>query len=354
MTCAPLLTELQRKEFMYLPDTKEHLQMRLFFAKEGPLMNPFLVGKDGKRLVLMYHFTTLEPAQLDAFYNEVDLLMKQAGLPIRFNTRPSMPVLHLTPAMEQAVARDMEQLVREPQTFLQAVRISNYPEKWITRLLSQKGNEGINERDVDGMMPLDILIRSGQTKAARLLIQAGAQSVRSLQDALLEAIRWQKHAAVRTAVSLGAVVSEDDWLAIVGENDTEMARILIGMGVSIPIDTGFFIEAISGTSDDNREMLEILMRQGADINGVSNGFTPLGFLVKNGDYQAEEKIKLILSLGADPDKIDKHGFTPLDYAQQKNQRKIYDLLMQARKHQKKYPQEKNEEGAQKLLIRSNL
>ena len=97
--------------------------------------------------------------------------------------------------------------------------------------------------------------------------------------------------------------------------------------------------------EDNEEMITYLLEQGADINQENNyGQTPLHFstyrscsrddeIEKPSDRKGEEKkdkekmMKYLVEHGADVNKKDKNGQTPLKIAKQKENERVIEYLM---------------------------
>ncbi|RPJ08502.1 MAG: ankyrin repeat domain-containing protein [Spirochaetaceae bacterium] len=80
----------------------------------------------------------------------------------------------------------------------------------------------------------------------------------------------------------------------------------------------------SAVSDNNPELADYLMAQGASVNSVRNGETPLMFAVRKGRTSMVEHI---ISRGADIEIRDSDGLTPLMRAVQNKDVEIVGLLL---------------------------
>lgn len=78
--------------------------------------------------------------------------------------------------------------------------------------------------------------------------------------------------------------------------------------------------ALSG----DQETVRLLIDQGADLNAAQvGGYTPLHQAAAAGRL---ELVLLLLSAGADPDKLCDHGKRPRDYAQERGHREVVEAL----------------------------
>jgi len=93
-----------------------------------------------------------------------------------------------------------------------------------------------------------------------------------------------------------------------------------------------------------KEVSELLISEGADVNAANDngnlglGRTPLHFAALDGP---NEIIELLIAKGADVNQKDVNGETPLDWAEETNNKEIADLL---RKHGAKTGEELKAEG----------
>lgn len=172
-------------------------------------------------------------------------------------------------------------------------------------------NEQINRLDREGYTPLAYVAQNGCIMIAQLLVESGAEA-----NASAERSRW-------TPLLFAAQ-----------QRHTDIVRYLLAHGANVNAKAFFgqtpLTEAILGSvfnygSKGNRdETIQTLLLSGADVNlqGIYS-WTPLMTAVFRGDA---DLVRLLISKGADISAKDKEGKTALDYAQERDERKIMDIL----------------------------
>ena len=161
-------------------------------------------------------------------------------------------------------------------------------------LLSYEANVNIKTYPVP---PLIIAITQNNIKIARALIEAGANIDErdgiNYCTALIYASLAVKPVLVETLMQSGADVNATSKS---GMNPVHALTLIK-------------IEASNITEVDRNEILLLLIHGKADINAqAKNGNTPLHYAVRTG---LTNVIKMLLRAGADPDKLNKVGMTPL-------------------------------------------
>jgi ankyrin repeat protein len=166
----------------------------------------------------------------------------------------------------------------------------------------------INRPDVDGRMPLHVAAEKGRWPVAKLLIKNGAD---------INALDRDGHSPVYTALMAGR---------------TQVVQHMVKMGASIDADE-LLAEAVrNGVAD--RDVVELMLQQGADINQLTReGETPLILAIRK-----EERllVKRLVLYGADVNKPGTSGDLPLNIAKTLGNSSIIRLLQQngARESQK--------------------
>ena len=167
--------------------------------------------------------------------------------------------------------------------------------------------------------PLDWAIRGKHTEIAELLRKHGGKS--GVEDSIQVAASMGNIQAVKQHLAVGADVNvKADKFGITplhlavdgGHRETVELLIVNGADVNAKDNKGrtpLHFAVIFG----HKEITELLIVNGADINAkVSDiGWTPLYYAAFNGHKEIAE---LLIATGADVNAKNKHGETPLDYA----------------------------------------
>ena len=74
----------------------------------------------------------------------------------------------------------------------------------------------------------------------------------------------------------------------------------------------------------HKEIVELLIAKGADVNAKYEGWTPLHTAVEGGHKEIAE---LLIDNGADVNAMDKDGRTPLHFASAKGHKEVAELLI---------------------------
>ena len=75
------------------------------------------------------------------------------------------------------------------------------------------------------------------------------------------------------------------------------------------------------------EMVELLLRNGANVNAGTRSFSPLHLAVARDDPGHQEAVKILLSHGADVNAKTEYGYTPLDIAIRHGYKNLWTLLL---------------------------
>lgn len=172
-------------------------------------------------------------------------------------------------------------------------------------------NEKINRFDRDGYTPLAYAARSGCIDMVKILIGKGATV-----DAMDEHSRWTP------------------LLQAADQRHAEVVRYLLAHGANVNAKAGFgqtpLTVAMVGTvfrygPEGNRDAtVQALLSSGADVNLAGKfAWTPLMTAVFQGDTNL---VQLLIRKGADLAARDKNGKTALDYAVERNEQEIADIL----------------------------
>lgn len=156
----------------------------------------------------------------------------------------------------------------------------------------------INQPDREGQMPLHVAAERGRLVISRMLIEHGAQ---------LEARNRGGHTALETAVLAGKI---------------QVAQLLLRRGATLDAPALLF-EAICADANF-RDVLEFLVRQGADVNALDDsGDTPLVLAARLGRRLL---VKRLIDQGADVNLPSAGGVTPLAAARATGNRDVIRLL----------------------------
>jgi ankyrin repeat protein len=201
------------------------------------------------------------------------------------------------------------------------------------RAFVQSGAD-VNAADEFGCTPLHWAAAANVNDVADFLVANGADVNAEDNDGLTPLLAARRLDMIRFLVSKGADVNvKGDTLgytrlhkACQFENDLDVATFLISKGADVNTRNNWGITPLIGTSTNgNREMVQLLIDNGADVNmGYWNG-TPLLVAAAAGHTDV---VKLLIDKGANINASDDRGRTPLSRAQQQGHSKIVELLRQ--------------------------
>lgn len=179
----------------------------------------------------------------------------------------------------------------EDQTPLMFAALSGNPE--LVKLLLDKG-AFINAKDKLGHSVLGYAASSGDVKTMQLLIDKGISTdIVVLNDAL--------------------------GYSNISKNNDDVIKLLLKYGASINGDNIGYSPLIWAILCRNMESIRSLIANGADVNytNINDGYTPLMHAMMkdiHGEYDSKKSIdilELLISSGADVNKTDKNGETPI-------------------------------------------
>ena len=182
-------------------------------------------------------------------------------------------------------------------------------------LSSATRDEEINRYDREGYPPLAYAARSGCIEIVKRLIGEGAAV-----DAMDDHTRWTP------------------LLRAADQRHAEVVRYLLAHGASVNAKARFgqtpLTVAILGTvfsygpKGNRDETIQALLLSGADVNLQGEfSWSPLMAAVLRGDA---DLLRLLISKGADLSAKDEEGKTALDYAEERDEREIRDMLKNRR------------------------
>lgn len=156
----------------------------------------------------------------------------------------------------------------------------------------------INQIDVDGRRPLHVAADRGRYVIAKLLLKYGAD---------INAKDRQGHTPIHSALLAGR---------------TQVADLFIKKGADFDADV--LLEQIVASDTSDRDVIEFLIKQGADIDHLDKtGNSPLTSAVSRNQ---RVMAKLLIAAGADVNKSSAAGLRPLDLAKKQENPNIIRLL----------------------------
>jgi ankyrin repeat protein len=199
--------------------------------------------------------------------------------------------------------------------------------KIVCALLTAGANPGI--ANINGATPLHVCALNGDTSAAKLLLQAGADIEAkdfAGKTPLIQAVQNRRFPSIvefflRSGANL-SIIDTNGWTPffhIVSSFrlwDNEKAGKRLNLSLFIPADTMIELRdkegntpLIAATAHGEGVPVEWLIKNGANINAANNkGLTALHFAALLND---SDMVCRLLSQGADPGKIDSAGRSPL-------------------------------------------
>lgn len=187
-------------------------------------------------------------------------------------SEPSPPTLGLYPAIDRG---DLDQVKRHIH--------------WDT---------DINQETADGRSPLHLAAELGRPVITRMLVDNGAE---------LEALDRQGRTPLYGALMAGR---------------TQVAELLISRGAGLDPDLLLRETVVNGVGD--RDVLDLLLRHGADINRLgADGNSPLTLAI---NHRQRVLVRLLIANGADVNQPDANGQLPLQLANSIQNQAIVQLL----------------------------
>ncbi|HEV2601146.1 MAG TPA: ankyrin repeat domain-containing protein [Candidatus Babeliales bacterium] len=245
--CHKILELLQNQGSLF-KDSKS-IQLRLFFSKAGPLLNPDMGAK-------MFRFTTLTPQQLQEYKRHVaavsaklfaqyqEPLLRRMKKSLLGNKEYAVPAeavqpRPLTPQEKSTVSQALDRL-SIPEVF-EAVAMPNAIEMIKNSLA--KGAD-INAKDDNGKTGLMIAVEKGLSKVAEFLIEQKANldvhyasgdtllivAVRTGQIPIIDALIRQK-----VDLNIQDSIKKTALMYAARNGDLAMVKLLVGAGADVDI-----------------------------------------------------------------------------------------------------------------------
>jgi ankyrin repeat protein len=112
------------------------------------------------------------------------------------------------------------------------------------------------------------------------------------------------------------------------ENSVETAKMIIDAGADLnATDSLGWTVMLIAAQNDNAELIKILHEKGNSVNDVIAGVTPLYIATSNKSVNA---VRMLVDLGADPDKTGKLDESPIEMARQEGLTEIENILLKGR------------------------
>jgi ankyrin repeat protein len=209
----------------------------------------------------------------------------------------------------------------------------------LVRLLLGHGAEA-NARDYTGHPLLSIASNKDQPELVQLLLSSGADpNARTLTGThvLVDAIQRGRLDLAKLFLSAGANPNVNDLMGTsillasvrsdkLSEADKDaLVRLLLARGANPNATDSWGLTGLAhAAAADNVDMVRIFLAHGADPNQLIHGDT---LLVNAIDKRKWEQARLLVERGANPNKADKLGRTPLLVAMQKQDADMVQLLV---------------------------
>jgi len=113
------------------------------------------------------------------------------------------------------------------------------------------------------------------------------------------------------------------------ENSVEAAKMIIDAEADLnATDSLGWTVMLIASQNDNAELIKIIHEKGIGVNDVIAGVTPLYIATSN---QSVSAVKMLVDLGADPDKTGKLDESPIEMARHEGLTDIENILLKGRK-----------------------
>lgn len=192
------------------------------------------------------------------------------------------------------------------------------------------------------LYPMHTAAEAGDLETLRRLLDAGTpvdQRDARGRTALLAATHVDRVEAARLLIARGADVNAKDrqqdspFLYAGAEGRLEILRLTLAAGADLKSTNRYGGTAlIPAAHHGHVAVVRELLATRIDIDHVNRlGWTALleAIVLGDGGPAHTEIVRLLLAAGADPQRADSHGVTPLAHAQQRGQAAIATLLRQA-------------------------
>ncbi|XP_071735465.1 uncharacterized protein [Rutidosis leptorrhynchoides] len=201
----------------------------------------------------------------------------------------------------------------------------------------------VNIKDEDGETPLIHAARQGHTSTAKYLIEHGANPALSseLGATALHHVAGIGHIELmEILLSAGVDVNSQSesgtpliWAAGHGQQDALKLLLKHKADPNIETDDGI-TPLLSTVAAGSLPCLELLIQEGAKVNIIAGGATPLHIAADIGNT---ELITCLLNAGADPNMTDEDGLKPVQVAAARGNRGAVELLLPLSSHVETVP-----------------
>ena len=194
----------------------------------------------------------------------------------------------------------------------------------IAMFLIAKGDE-VNAKNLRGFAPLHVAAMMGHNKIVELLIARGAE-VNAKDNEGKSPLSWAAEKGHEEAIKLLIAKGADISLHLaVRLGDVARVRSLIEDGADVNDEntggeTPLYVAAAKG----HKEVAELLIAKGADVNAKTWGYPPLSWSVWNED---RDMIKLLVTKGTDVNFVPEDDWPFLHYVVWNNDRELVELLL---------------------------
>jgi hypothetical protein len=184
---------------------------------------------------------------------------------------------------------------------------------------------------------IEVVSKTDDTEMLQLLLNYGANPNKTKNDhLLLRAVRNGYIEQVKLLLKHGANINETDGdgmtaLSYAADRaESKMVQLLLDQGAKVDLpskdgQTPLHNAAIRNNHEVNKEVVEMLLKAGADVNHqeTRGGFTPLMFAVSS---PSNECVAMLLAAGARLDIVSRESRTAMDYACPGNMRLLQSKM----------------------------